>query len=201
MMRRTTLLSKTATTILSFAALCGLTATTGCSANHKKTQHEQAVARWNGARASVLASLAREQYNTGNFDKCRQTLGEAMKLDPKNADLHILAAKLAIEENELDVAASELNTAQNLAPQNPEPDYLLGWVYQRWQQPRKAYDFYTAATEKNPAELAYLLAQAEMLVAMDRQNDALHLLEDKTAYFEHSAVIRDAVGQLLVAQK
>src|SRR3954454_17007337 len=100
MMCRSTLLSKTATTILSVAALCGLAATTGCAANHKKDQHQQAVARWNGARASVLASLAREQYNTGNFDKCRQTLAEATKLDPKNPDLHILAAKLATEQND-----------------------------------------------------------------------------------------------------
>src|SRR3954468_10206929 len=37
-----------------------------------------------------------------------------------------------------------------------------------------------------------------MLVVMGRQEEALTLLKDKVVYFEHSAAIRDAVGQLLV---
>ncbi len=63
---------------------------------------------------------------------------------------------------------------------------------------RQAFEFYTAAAEKAPAELAYLMAKAEMLVAMDRSDEALALLQDKVVYFEHSAGIRDAVGQLLM---
>src|SRR5262249_9055421 len=64
-----------------------------------------------------------------------------------------------------------------------------------------AFEYYDHASTKAPSELAYVLAKAEMLVAMDRPAEALSLLQDKVLYFEHSAAIRDACGQLLVQQK
>ena len=96
--------SKTAATILSLAALLAAAGSAGC-ASSKKVQHERAMAQWSGARASVLAGLARDQYNTGNFDKCRVTLDEALKLNPKDPQLHILSAKLAMEQGQLEAAA------------------------------------------------------------------------------------------------
>src|SRR5207249_11376360 len=50
-------------------------------------------------------------------------------------------------------------------------------------------------------EMAYLMAQAETLVSMDRPEEALELLNQKVVYFEHSAVIRDVAGQLLARQQ
>src|SRR5206468_3400187 len=70
-----------------------------------------------------------------------------------------------------------------------------------WQKPDLAYESYSRANEKAPSELAYLLARSEMLVAMDRGPEALKMLQDRVVYFEHSAAIRDAVGQLLVQDK
>ncbi len=37
-----------------------------------------------------------------------------------------------------------------------------------------------------------------MLVAMDRRPEALTMLQSKVTYFEHSSVIRDEVGLLLM---
>ena len=71
-------------------------------------------------------------------------------------------------------------------------------MQQRWQAPEKALAFYTSASEKATDEIAYVLARSEMLIALGRQEEALRMLQDKVVYFEHSAVIRDAVGQLLV---
>jgi Flp pilus assembly protein TadD len=187
-------------TVLS-SAVISLALIAGCSSQHKVTQREKALAQWNGARASVLAGLARDQYNNGNFEKCKQTLDEALKLNPKDARLHVLAAKLAIEQGQLELAERELQEASKLDPKNAEADYLSGAIYQRWQQPQKALEFYEMASDKAPAELAYILARAEMLVAMEKTDQALALLQEKVTYFEHSAVIRDAVGQLLIAQK
>ena len=42
----------------------------GCNNQKTPFQKEQANKEWNGARASVLASLANEQFQSGNFDKC-----------------------------------------------------------------------------------------------------------------------------------
>lgn len=183
-----------------YAFLAAVLLVVGCSPMKNK-QKEAATLEWNQARANVLFSLARDQYATGNFDKSRQTTDEALSMDPKNAGLRILSAKLAIEQGRLEQAEAELKLARTAAPKNSEAEYLTGVIYQRWQKPETALTYYTAASEKAPGELAYFMARAEMLVAMDHPDQALSLLESKITNFEHSATIRDAVGQLLVQQR
>lgn len=181
------------TLLLAFAVVAPLT---GCSDTNYDEQKEAAKKQWNAARARVQANLALEQYQAGHFDQCRSTIDEALKLDPDNASLHILAAKVGIEQGALDVADRELETARRLAPDNGEALYLSGVVSQRWQKTEKACEYYRQAAEKQPTELAYLLAQAEMLVALGRGDEALKLLEERVVFFEHSAAVRDAVGML-----
>jgi tetratricopeptide (TPR) repeat protein len=173
----------------------------GCaSTKPQPTQSEAAQKQWSQARSGVLETLATDQYRNGNFDKCQATLDEALRLTPQNANLHILAARLLIEQGSLETAEKHLEQARKFDPTNPEVDYLTGVVLQRWQQPQQACDAYDAAVKKNPDELSYLMAKAEMLVALNKPVEALELLQAKVVYFEHSAAIRDAVGQLLVQQ-
>jgi tetratricopeptide (TPR) repeat protein len=60
---------------------------------------------------------------------------------------------------------------------------------------------YVLAAQRSPAEIAYVLAQAEVLVTLNRTDDALALLQSRSDYFEHSGTIRDAIGQLLMQKK
>ena len=174
----------------------------GCAQTPKHvTPTEAGKHQWDAARASVMASLGKDQYESGSFEKSRQSLNEAMKLDPENALIRVLSAKLAIEQGQFELAEKELRLARQFDPRNAEADYLGGVVHQRWQKPETAYEFYSRASEKSPTEISYLMAKAEMLVAMDRAPEALKMLRDKVVFFEHSAAIRDAVGQLLVGQK
>jgi tetratricopeptide (TPR) repeat protein len=182
-------------------ALFALVLITGCSGKKNPTQKEKAYKQWAAARANVMYALAQDQYKTGNFDNSRKTTNEALKLNPDHLQLRILSARLAIESAQLELAERELIEARRINPKDAESDYLAGVVYQRWQKPERALEFYTSAAEKNPGELAYLLARSEMLVALTRQEEALRLLQDKVVYFEHSAIIRDAVGQLLMQFK
>ena len=171
---------------------------TGCQQGKSPTQKEEATREWNGARSAGLASLANEQYRSGNFDKCQKTLDEAMRLTPQSEPLHLLAGKLAIETGKLERAEEELKLARQYNPSDPEAYYFTGVIYQRWLKPQTALEYYQQAAGRAPAELAYVMAQAEMLVAMDRSSEALDLLQGKVTYFEHSGAIRDAVGQLLM---
>lgn len=183
-------------------ALMLLTLASGCAQDAKKATPNQAANRqWNAARAGVMANLGKEQYESGNFDKARQSVDQAMKLDSENASIRVLSAKLAIEQGQLELAEKELRIARQFDPKNADADYLSGVVYQRWQKLDDAYEFYSHASEKSPANISFLMAKAEMLVSIDRAPEALKLLQEKVVYFEHSAAIRDAVGQLYVGQK
>ena len=163
-------------------------------------QKAQANKQWNDARANVLAGLASDQYKDGSLDKCQTTLEQALRLEPENANLHLLAAKLAIEQSNLEAAQQHLSEVRTLDPKNAEADYLLGVVYQRREQLEHARAAYADAVAKNPTELSYLLANAETLVALGKPSEALKLLQSKALVFEHSGVIRDEIGQLLIQQ-
>jgi tetratricopeptide (TPR) repeat protein len=175
--------------------LAGCASNKGTAGNDSK---ELMKRQWASARANILGSLAKEQYEGGSFDKCRATLDDALKMDPENAALRVLSAKLAIEQGNLEMADKELVTARRLDPRNAEADYLGGVVCQRWQRSQDALEYYRSASEKQPSELAYLMARAETLVALGRSEEALSLLEEKVVFFEYSATIRDAVGELLM---
>src|SRR2546421_5615295 len=172
----------------------------GCVSNQPKpkTATEEGKARWNLARAGVLYGLARDQFETGNLDDCRKTLNNAAKFAPDHVLIRLLSAKLNIEQGQLEAAEAELNHIRELDTKNAEADYLTGVVNQRWQKTEEAYQAYARAAEKNPNELAYLMAESEMLVQLDQNQKALAILKDKLNFFENSAAIRDAVGQLLM---
>ena len=180
------------------AVLSSLLITAGCGADGKNKQKEAAAKQWQEARANVLFGLAKDQYKNGNFNECRSTVTDALKLAPEHVPLRILSARLAIEQGQLELAEKELSKARQVDAKNAEVDYLSGVIYQRWQKHETAYEYYVSASDKQPAELAYIMARSEMLVALGRQDEALKLLQEKMNYFEHSPVIRDAAGQLLV---
>lgn len=185
--------------LISVALLLALVA--GCNNGKKNpTQKEQATKQWNNARATVLASLAKSQYEAGNFEKSQQTINEAMALAPDSAALHLLQGKLSLEQGQLERADREFKTTLQLDPKSAEAEYLAGVVYQRWQKTDLAYESYVRASQKSPEELAYLLARAEMLVAMNCSPDALALLRGKLDFFEHNPVIHQTIGQILLDQ-
>src|SRR5258706_1889101 len=181
-----------------FASVLALALVVGCSSKPpEKTATKEGMERWNLARAGVLYGLAKDQYESGNLDDCRKTLINASKFAPDHVLIHLLFAKVSIEQGQLEVAELQLNHVRELDARNAEAEYLTGVVNQRWQKSQEACDAYARAAEKNPNELAYLLAQSEMLVQLDQNQKALQLLKDKLNFFENSPSIRAAVGQLL----
>jgi tetratricopeptide (TPR) repeat protein len=179
-----------------------LAAAVGCNkdpnAARRLNPQEQAQQKFNRIRSSVDLSLAKTQFENADYVNCRKSLTKALTQSPDSVPALILLTKLDIEEGKLDAAEKSLNRAREIDPKNAEADYLSGVVAQRWQKNEQALEFYTRACENAPGELHYLLARAEMLVALDQRGKALEILQEKLTYFENSAAIRDAVGQLLV---
>src|SRR4051794_37481714 len=162
----------------------------GCGSDKPQpTQKAKVTEQWNVARADVLGSLATEQYNGGNIEKARESINKAITLYPKSARFHVVSAKIAMEQGQLEQAEKELRLAQLMDPKIAEADYLCGVVYERWQKPQVAFELYQSASFKAPEEIAYVMASAEMLVAMNRQADALDLLKGKADSFEHSGTL------------
>jgi tetratricopeptide (TPR) repeat protein len=180
------------------AALTLLSLLAGCSAN-KDTPRQQVHAQWNNARAGVLYGLAKQQVESANLAEARKSLDEALTLQPDSVSIHLLSSRVRIEQGQLDAAIDELNLSLKIDPNCAEAAYLMGVVMQRWEKPADALKWYAQAAEKNAAEPAYVLARAETLVAMDQTRKALDYLQERMAYFETSAPIRDAIGQIMIS--
>lgn len=168
----------------------------GCQ-DKPKTQKQEMTEQWNKARAGVQFGLAKQHFEGGNLDKARQSINEALVLDPTHVPGLILSARIAIEQNDLETARNALESALVTMPESAEADYLCGLVYERWHQLDQALAHYQAAWAKAPTELSYVMAVAETMVTLGQDDEALALLQDKVTYFEHSGMIRDAVAQLL----
>ena len=176
---------------LAFAGIAAaILASTGCDDMTKSqaTMKQQQYNRWNTARIGVMLQLAQQQYEVGDYDKCRKTLDEAFAMKARRSSaLHVLAAKVEIEKGSLEAAADHLQTAARIDPNSPEPFYLLGVVYQRWQKNDVAADYYQQAWDRKPGDAMYMMAVAEMKISLGKLDDAKKILQDKEVYFEQSA--------------
>ena len=182
---------------LLLAALGILLMAGGCESGKTKKEVAQ---HWNATRAAVQGSVASERYKLGNLEDARKAVDDAIKLDPDNAVYRILSARIYIDRNQLEAADAELTIARKSAPNNGEVEYLAGVIYQRWERPQLALEHYIQACAKTPGELAYLMARAEMLVQLDRLDEAVRLLEERLNYYEYSGAIRDMLGELYLQQ-
>lgn len=187
-------------TLLVCSLVATASATVGCN-----TLDRPNVAKdnWKMARSTVMLSLAREQFNNNDLEGARKSITEALAILPENADLRVFSARLAIEQGNLELAEAELLRASAADPKNAAVDYYRGTLMQRWQRMPRALDLYVLACEKNPKELAYILAQAEALVALDREDEAQALLKktQESGNFENSAELRTLRGQVYMRQK
>ncbi len=183
---------------LSAAALC-VSTLTGCMRG--KTHQEwvnKANDRWHDARAQLLLPQAQQAFDTGDLDQAQHTVNEALLIDEDNAQFHLLNGRIALERGKLERAYHLFNQAIQHDAKYPAAYYFQGIVYQRWSRDEAALECYQKAYELKSDTVDYLLAVCEMLINLDRQSEAVALLEDKLDYFDQSAGLRTALGHLHV---
>lgn len=180
-----------------------LASVVGCQKNHEKNVNI-AKERYLELRSGLMLQMAQQQFDAGDLDLAEKSVKDAMTIDATNPRLHILAARIAIERGQLERAFHLLNMAiETVADKKTklhEAHYYQGVVHQRWQQYDRAHDQYRQAYDLSADNAGYLMAMAEMLVAMDRQSEALPLLESKLVYFDQHAGLRLAIAQLYQMQ-
>lgn len=173
---------------------------TGCISRHNEAV-STATTRWLSMRSVQMLALGRQQFEVGSLDQAEKTVGNALAMDPKNAKLHVLAARIGLERGYLERSYHLLSGAIKLDPDLATAHYYQGLVLQRWRQLNEALIHYQAAYDLEADNVAYLLAASEILVALDRTEEAVELLESKLTYFEQNVGIREAIGQLYNIQR
>ena len=175
--------------------LVAVTALAGCqSSSNKSARKEQP--KWDTARSGVLLNVASDQFHAGSFDKARRTIDEIFKLTPDNPGALLLLVRIELENGRLENAHSTIERVRQLAPDLAEVDYLAGIIAQRWKRFDEAEQSFARAYEREPDDLAYMLAYAELLSGNGKVQEAIRLLEPRVAQFDQTPALRDALARL-----
>lgn len=174
---------------------------TGCGPTTHEKNKAAAIDRWTAARTGIIYGMAMQQFETGELEKAERSTNQILSAAPDNARFNVLAARIALEQGNLERAYRHLEIAVNSDPRNPEAHYYAGVVFQRWQQYDRALEAYELAFQAEPDHVAPLMAIAEMLVKLNREEEAVARLQEKLVYFEHNAGLRLLTARIMLKQR
>ncbi len=185
----------------------------GCAGNNDtvKNWRGDANSRWLTMRSGMMLDMAQQAFDTGDLDRAEKELNQALALDPGNDRLQTLGGRIALERGRLEKAYHHFQVAididspneengEDYVPTNADARYYQAVVFQRWKRYDDALQRYTDAYEIKPDQSNLLMARCEMLVELDRADEAVELLEAKLAYFDQSAGIRAMLGHIYMLQ-
>ena len=174
----------------------GLLSGCGAQPNWTNQQKEQAQNRWAGARAQVICAVGFEHLKSGDLDKAADKAAEALSIAPAHLGAHVLMGKVLLEKGRYAEASSVLDVAGGQAPDNPEIAFLKGVTLEKLGQLDACLTFYQHARALDPANDAYIVAEAEALVAGGKPQLALELLETRMERSEADATMLGLAGEI-----
>lgn len=171
----------------------------GCAPGHGKHLQafkEEAQLRMSSLKAATSWDMAHQQFEAGDLKKALKNVEDSIELDPKVAKSHVLRGRILIEMDRLEEALKSLDKAIEVDPKNADAEYYEGIVYERFVQYDEAMSHYEKAADLDDSNPQYRLAAAEMLIQMDRIDDAEKMLKAGLSTFEHNAGFRQTLGHI-----
>ncbi len=153
------------------------------------------------ATAVIVYDQARQSFESGQFDKALKEINEAIYRTPEEPKYWVMRGRIQLEKGRLEEALADFTKASTIKNDYAEAYYSAGIVHERWSDDAKAIIAYEKAVAADPTKVGYVLAQAEVLVAAKRYEEAQALLEPKLAYFENSAPMHQLLGQIAMLRE
>ncbi len=142
-----------------------------------KTQFFKAATLGANKNAEVMRKTAEVYINSDNksLDEAIALLNTAIKLDPKNAENHILMGDALLEKNPSDggPAIKEYNKATELNPKSPKGVLRSGKLYQRARNYQLALDLYKQAETIDPTYAPAYREKAELYYKAGQKANAV----------------------------
>lgn len=179
-----------------------LVAAAGCAGQGKYTGDfkEQASLRMAGMKAATEYDMARQQFLAGDLAKAIRTIDRSIAINDQVARSHVLRARILFEQGRLEAAMLALENAIEIDPEEVQAHYYKGLVQERFTHFELAHQSYMKAREIDPGDAQYAVAAAEMLIQLDRLDDAKVILEEDLQRFSHNAGIRQTLGHIAMIE-
>jgi Flp pilus assembly protein TadD len=178
--------------------LCGTSLLLGaCSGGGNYTREGASLAN---ERMSVMKSateweMGRQAFLSGDLEKALRKVNASLSLNEGVTKSHVLKGRIMIEMGELGQALKSLHTAETLDPQDPDAQYYVGIVFERLNRPEEAAEHFMNAAELDDYNPGHAVAAAEMLVDLDRVDEAREYLLGMPMAGENAG-IRQMLGHI-----
>lgn len=185
--------------------LAGGIALAGCGTHGKYTSELMDSSRTNAARlrAATQYDLASQQFHSGELELALDSITNSIALNPEVARSFLLQGRVHLELGEPQAALAAF--ADGLVAGGPEPDpdlhYYSGVAEERLGRLEDALASYRSAAASEPTSAHYHLAVAEVLIDLDRLDEAQALLEGLGEQFDAHPGFRQALGHIAMLKK
>ena len=149
----------------------------------------------------ALRRLADVDLALGRMTQAMAAAATALKVDPTDAASHVVMARVALAENDLDQAISEGNAALGIVANSAPAKLLIADAYAKKGQIDLAVEAYEASYGFDHAEPAALVHASQACHAAGRDTSAKAFGEKATKEFPDWAPGWIAYGDALVANK
>lgn len=184
------------------SALLAAITLSGCAGHGRYTSEgkENAQSRLAEIKAATEYDMAHQRYVAGDLKKALDSIEASIAYKGDVAKSHVLQGRVLFEMGREEIAIESFAYAAELDPTNADAQYFSGMVMERFSQPENALEFYNTASNLDPTNPQYTLAAAEMLIELNRLDEAKDLLTGGTAKYRHNAGLRQTLGHVAQMQ-
>lgn len=187
----------------SIIAACGVSILlVGCGGGQGNFTREGASVakeRMSAMKSATEWEMGRQAFLAGDLDKALRKVDQSLSLNDGVVKSHVLRGRILIEMGELGQALKSLHTAETIDPQDADAQYYLGIVFERLNRPEEAAGHFQAACELDSYNPGHAVAAAEMLVDLDRVEEARQYLLN-LPMAQDNAGIRQMLGHIALIQ-
>ena len=184
-------------------ALCGTAALIlgGCGGQGNYTREGSSIAkeRMNAMKSATEWEMARQAFVAGDLEKALRKVDASISLNQNVVKSHVLKARILIEMGELGQSLRSLHTAQTIDPQDADAHYYLGVAFERLSRPEEAAEHFMLAAELDDYNPGHAVAAAEMLVDLNRTEEARQYLINLPMTADNAG-IRQMLGHIALIQ-
>lgn len=170
----------------------------GCMGHGRNTSEglTQAQARMAQIKSATEWEMAEQAFMAGDLDRALEKVNNSIAMNPGVTKSHVLKGRVLLEQGQLEGSRRSLLEAQVIDPAFEEAHYYMGMVNERLARKAEALESYQFAAQLNPEQALYAVAVAEVLIDLDRVDDAQAYLDERGGVFEHNAGVRQTLGHL-----
>ena len=195
------LLKLAAASAIAIAAMNAGCADTPDHGAHTQEELNLAKKKMQQLKSGLEWQTANGAFQSGDLPKALKAVDRSIALNPDVAKSHVLRGRILMEMSNLEGALNSYAKAVEIDATNVDAHFYMGVVDERLSRKDEALACYKKAAELDHADAQYCVAAAEVLIDMNKVEEARTYLEGQKTLAENNASVKQTLGHIAMIQK